>query len=89
MGWKASMLIVQNTSGLKTAEEIVQKIDNNYYELAGEVTLEQGINPHDESIYIGFHHDNIVLTMDAEYILMSITDGEGLIENRLKKMKPN
>ena len=88
MGWKASMLIVQNTSGLKTAEEIVQKIDNNYYELAGEVTLEQGINPHDESIYIGFHHDNIVLTMDAEYILMSITDGEGLIENRLNELCP-
>ena len=89
MGWKASMLIVQNTSGLKTAEEIVQKIDNNYYELAGEVTLDQCINPHDESIYIGFYHDNIILTLDAEYILMSIIDGGGSIENRLHELCPD
>jgi len=89
MGWKASMLIVQNTSGIKTAEEIIQKIDNNYYKLAGEVTLEQGINPRDESIYIGFYNDNIVLTLDAEYILMSIIDGGGGIENRLNELCPN
>ena len=89
MGWKASMLIVQNTSDLKTAEDVVQKIDNNYYELAGETTLESCINPHDDSIYIGFYNGNIVLTLDAQYILMSIIDGGGLIENRLNELCPD
>ena len=28
MGWKASMLIVQNTSEVKTAEEVIQNIDD-------------------------------------------------------------
>ena len=88
MGWKASMLIVQNTSGIKTAEEIVQKIDDNYYELAGETTLGSCINPHDESIYIGLYKDNIILTLDAQYILMSIIDGGGGIENRLNELCP-
>lgn len=88
MGWKASMLIVQNTSGIKTAEEVVQRIDDNYYELAEETTLESCINPHDESINIGFYKDNIILTLDAEYILMSIIDGGGGIENRLNDLCP-
>lgn len=88
MGWKASMLIVQNTSEIKTAEEIVQKIDDNYYELAGETTLDSCINPRDESIYIGLYNDNIILTLDAEYILMSIIDGGGGIENRLHELCP-
>jgi len=88
MGWKASMLIVQNTSGIKTAEEIVQKIDDNYYKLAGETTLDGCINPRDESIYIGFYNDNIILTLDAEYILMSIIDGGGDVENHLSELCP-
>ena len=89
MGWKASMLIAQNTSDIKTAEEIVQKLDENYYELAGETTLDACINPRDESIYIGFYNDNIILTLDAEYILMSIIDGGGGIENSLHELCPD
>jgi hypothetical protein len=88
MGWKASLLIVQNTPGIKTAEEVVQKIDNNYYKLVGETTLGSYINPRDESIYIGFYNDNIILILDAEYILMSILDGGGEIENQLNDLCP-
>lgn len=50
MGWKVSMLIAQNTSGIKTAEEIVQKLDDNYYEFVAETTLDACINLRDESI---------------------------------------
>lgn len=88
MGWKASMLIAQNTSGIKTAEEIVQKLDGNYYELAGETALDACINPRDESIYIGLYKDNLIVTLDAEYILMSIIDGGGGIENTLHELCP-
>ncbi len=89
MGWKASMLIIQNTSGVKTAEEVIEKIEHDYYELAGETTLESCINPHDKSIYIGFYNDNIIVTLDAEYVLMSIIDGGGSIENRLHELCPD
>lgn len=37
---------------------------------------------------IGFYKDNIILTLDAEYILMSIIDGGGGIENRLHELCP-
>ncbi len=88
MGWKASMLIVQNTSEIKTAEEVIQKIDDNYYDLAGETTLDSCVNPHDDSIYIGFYNNNIIITLEAEYILMSIIDDGGSIENRLNELCP-
>ena len=61
----------------------MQKIDDSYYELAGETILEGCMNPRDELIYVEFYKDNIMLTLDAEYILMSIIDGGGVIENRL------
>ncbi len=88
MGWKVSMLVAQNTSGIKTAEEIVQKLDENHYELVEETSLDACINPRDESIYIGFYKDNIIVTLDAEYILMSIIDGGGGIEDRLHELCP-
>ncbi|MFK8005251.1 MAG: hypothetical protein AB8H03_02730 [Saprospiraceae bacterium] len=88
MGWKASMLIIQNTSGVKTAEEVIEKVEHDYYELAGETTLESCINPRDKSIYIGFYKENIIVTMDAEYVLMSIIEGEGGIEDRFNDLCP-
>ena len=88
MGWKTSMLIIQNTSGIKTAEEVIEKVEHDYYELAGETILESCINPHDKSIYIGFYKDNIIVTMDAEYVLMSIIEGGGGIEDRFNDLCP-
>lgn len=88
MGWKASMLIIQNTSGVKTAEEVIEKVEHDYYELAGETTLDSCINPRDKSIYIGFYNDNIIVTMDAEYVLLSIIEGEGGIESRFNELCP-
>ncbi|MFK7771313.1 MAG: hypothetical protein AB8F94_04205 [Saprospiraceae bacterium] len=88
MGWKASMLIIQNTSGVKTAEEVIEKVEHEYYKLAGETTLESCINPRDKSIYIGFYNDNIIVTMDAEYVLMSIIEGGGSLEDRLHELNP-
>lgn len=88
MGWKASMLIIQNTSGVKTAEEVIEKVEHDYYELVGETTLESCINPRDKSIYIGFYKDSIIMTLDAEYVLMSIIEGGGSLEDRLHELNP-
>lgn len=89
MGWKASMLIVQNTSEVKTAEEVIQNIDDNYYEFVEEISLDSCINPRDEAIYVGFYQDNIILTFDAENILMSILDGGSSIEHKLAELCPD
>ena len=89
MGWKASMLIIQNTSGVKTAEEVIEKVEHDYYELAGETTLDNCINPKDNSIYIGFYKDNIIVTLEAEYVLLSIIEGGGGIENRFNDLCPD
>lgn len=61
MGWKVSLIIIENTNEFKDDLAILQAIDRNDYVFKEEVIFEDCIHPRDKSINIGYYNNNIII----------------------------
>lgn len=82
MGWKASLIIIENKEGLIDENAILQAIGKTNYEFEEETTLEECINPMDESFNIGLYNGNIIICDDHQITSWAL---EGLDELNLSR----
>src|ERR1700755_3549861 len=66
MGWKASMIIIQNPSQFSDEPELLRLLGRSNFVADGDITLEECIFPGDESISIGYYNTCIVICDDFQ-----------------------
>lgn len=78
MGWKTSLLIIENPDADKTEKMILQAIGKADYEFEKEVTFEECLYPKDKSIYIGYYKDNIIISDNYQLTTASLDKARNL-----------
>lgn len=66
MGWKASLIIIENTNDFKDDLALLKAIGKAHYVFEEEVIFEDCIHPRDKSINIGYYNNNIIIADDFE-----------------------
>ena len=66
MGWKASLVIIENTNGFEDDLAILKAIGKGSYVLKEKVIFEDCLYPRDNSINIGYYKNNIIIADDFE-----------------------
>jgi len=64
MGWKASMIIIENPDKFNDEKAILKAIRKTDFQIAGDTTFGAALYPRDESINIGHYKGNLVITDD-------------------------
>jgi len=78
MGWKASLIIIENKHGLTNDNAILKAIGKSDYQFDKEVTLDECIYPNDNSINIGYYNGNIIISDDYQITTNSLEKGDKL-----------
>lgn len=68
MGWKASMIIIQNTSNIRDDATILNALGLKNYQAAGQTTLDQSLYPRDGSYSIGYYKDTVIICDDTQLL---------------------
>jgi len=93
MGWKTSLIIIENKDNFKDEPAILKAIGKSGYEFDRELTLEECIYPNDESINIGYHDGNIIISDDFQITTNSLERAKDLSltkdEKKLIGLFPN
>lgn len=89
MGWKASMLIIQNPNDFKDEQAILKAFGMGDYEYSEDTTLEECIYPRDESVNIGYYNGCIIICDDFQLSGKFIMDEVSPEEEALIKIFPN
>ncbi|MES2701351.1 MAG: hypothetical protein V4649_01875 [Bacteroidota bacterium] len=87
MGWKASTIIIHNTSRVGD-EKLLQELGFSKLTKIKDETFETVINPDDNKIYIGSYRDNIIIC-DSRIPMQFFEDEETLLEKKFKQVFPN
>jgi hypothetical protein len=66
MGWKSSLIIIENKEGFADENEILKAIGKSDYKFNQETTLDDCIYPNDKSINIGHYNGNIIISDDYQ-----------------------
>jgi hypothetical protein len=92
MGWKASMIIIENKNNFSDEEAILKALGKDDFVFSKETTLEECIHPGDNSINIGYYNGNIIICDDYQ-ITESLEKAKNLDltkeEKELVKLFPN
>jgi len=72
MGWKASLIIIENVDGITDEKSILKAIGKSEYQFEKETVLVDCINPNDNSITIGFYNGNIIISDDYQITTHSL-----------------
>jgi hypothetical protein len=78
MGWKSSLIIIENKENFTDENSILQAIGKSEYEFKEEVTLDECIYPNDKSINIGYYNGNIIICDDYQITTISLEGAENL-----------
>lgn len=93
MGWKVSMVIIENPENIIDDTSILKAIRKGNYTFEDRVSLENCIHPRDNSISIGKYNGNIIICDDFQLTTNSLESAEGLDltteEENLCKLFPN
>lgn len=92
MGWKASLIIIENPDNFRDEHAILDAIGKGNYTAKDKTTLEECIYPNDKSINIGFYNGNIVIGDDYQMTTNSLERAQDLSltleEKRLVELFP-
>jgi hypothetical protein len=66
MGWKASLVIIENINELKNDWDILKAIGKDGYVFKEEVIFKDCLSPKDRSINIGYYNNNIIIADDYQ-----------------------
>lgn len=87
MGWKASLIIIENRNDHSDEKSILKALGKEEFEFSSETTLEECINPGDNSINIGFFNGNIIIADDYQVTNNSLEKANDLsLTNEEKKL---
>lgn len=93
MGWKVSMIIIENPDNFDDDVSVLKAIGKSNYKLKEETTFEECINPRDKSISIGRYNGNIIISEDYQITTKTLERAGNLNltieEENLCKMFPN
>jgi hypothetical protein len=59
MGWKVSMIIIQNPDNSSNEKLLLEKLGLGNYEYIGDTQLDECIAPLDKSINIGYYNGSL------------------------------
>ncbi|QHI36065.1 hypothetical protein IMCC3317_14180 [Kordia antarctica] len=66
MGWKTSMILIENRYDFKDDSALLKAIEKANYEFDSEVSLEESLYPNDASINIGYYNNTIIICDDYQ-----------------------
>lgn len=93
MGWKASMIIIENPDNFDDEISLLKAIGKSNFKFKDETTLDECIYPRDKSISIGRYNGNIIISEDYQITTKTLEKAENLNltieEENLCKMFPN
>lgn len=78
MGWKASLIIIENCSNFAEDNQILKALGKANFIFHSKVTLEECIHPNDKSINIGYYKNNIIICDDYQVTADSLERAKGL-----------
>jgi hypothetical protein len=88
MGWKASMIIIENKEGFNNETELLATLGLSDFDYAGTTCLDECIFPGDDSVNIGHYNNNIIVCDDAQIIDDFISDRLSPREKELARLFP-
>ncbi|NQX85593.1 MAG: hypothetical protein HRT67_06770 [Flavobacteriaceae bacterium] len=92
MGWKSSLIIIENKEDFTDESEILKALGKSEYEFDEELTLDECIYTNDKSINIGYYNGNIIISDDYQLTTNSLEIADKLKmteeENRLVELFP-
>ena len=92
MGWKSSLIIIENKENFTDENEILNALGKPDYEFDRELTLDECIYPNDKSINIGYFNGNIIISDDYQITTNSLERSDKLNltkeEKNLVKLLP-
>ena len=92
MGWKSSLIIIENKENFTDENEILNALGKSDYEFDRELTLDECIYPNDKSINIGYFNGNIIISDDYQITTNSLERADKLNltkeEKNLVKLLP-
>ncbi len=93
MGWKVSMIIIENPDNFDDDTSFLKAIGKSNFKFQEEITLEECIYPRDKSISIGRYNGNIIISEDYQITTKTLEKADNLNltieEENLCKMFPN
>ena len=93
MGWKSSLIIIENKENFNDENAILQAIGKSDYKFEKETSLEECIYPNDHSINIGYYNGNIIISDDYQITTSSLEKAKNLDltkeEKNLVELFPN
>ena len=78
MGWKSSLIIIENKDNFTDESEILKALGKSEYEFDRELTLDECIYPNDKSINIGYYNGNIIISDDYQLTKSSLERADNL-----------
>lgn len=78
MGWKSSLIIIENKENFTDESEILKALGKSEYEFDQELTLDECIYPNDKSINIGYYNGNIIISDDYQITTNSLERADKL-----------
>ena len=88
MGWKVSMIIIQNPNGFNNEQLLLQTIGFENMQYVQDTTLEEAIHPCDESINIGYFNNNIIICDDGQLVFEFFSRNLSALERDLIALFP-
>lgn len=93
MGWKASMIIIENPDNFDDEISLLKAIGMSDFKFKQETTLNECIYPRDKSISIGRYNGNIIINEDYQITTKTLEKANNLNltmeEENLCKLFPN
>lgn len=93
MGWKMSMIIIENKEQKEDDDKILKALDKEDFEFQEELSIDFDFYQKDESICIGYYNDNIIILDDYQIKAKSLERAKGLKlikeEKQLVDLFPN
>lgn len=91
MGWKVSMIIIENPNDFDDDISILKAIGKSNFKFKEETTLERCIYPGDKSISIGRYNGNIIISDDYQITTKVLEEADKLTmeEENLCKIFPD
>ncbi len=78
MGWKASMIIIENRDNFGDNQMILKTLGTGEYAFEKEWSLEECIQPGDRSVSIGYYNNNIIICDDYQITSDSLEGAKNL-----------
>lgn len=89
MGWKASMIIIQNPSNFNDEQLLLSSLGLENYVFHEQTVLDECIYQNDESISIGYYNNNIIICEGFKLVGGFITDTTTYLERQLISIFPD